>query len=42
MKENSIIICEHSSDEVLPDKIEGFKKIRTKKYGKISVSFFES
>lgn len=40
MKKNSIVICEHSSCEVLPDKIEGLKKTRTKKYGKISVSFF--
>ncbi len=40
MKNEGIIICEHSLDDVLPETVEHFKKSKSYKYGKIMLTFY--
>lgn len=40
LKQNALIIVEHSIDETLPDNLPGFLKIDRRKYGKTLVTFF--
>ena len=39
--DDGIIVAEHGIDEVLPDNIGSFVKIKTKKYSKVGVSLYE-
>lgn len=41
LEEDGIIVAEHSSAETLPDEMPGASLIKTKRYGKISVSIYE-
>ncbi|MDD6920283.1 MAG: 16S rRNA (guanine(966)-N(2))-methyltransferase RsmD [Eubacteriales bacterium] len=41
MSENGIIVVEHSNHTVLPEEIGRFSKYKSKKYGKIALSFYE-
>lgn len=41
MKNSGIIICEHPSDETLPEVLGEFKTYRTYKYGKICISIYK-
>lgn len=41
MAEDSTIICEHSSEETLPEETFGFIKTKERKYGKISISILK-
>jgi len=38
--EDCIILCEHSSKEILPDLIGNFALLKTRKYGSIQVSLY--
>ena len=42
LNEEGIIAAEHSSDDVLPDVLAGFIKIKEKKYGKTGVTVYEN
>ena len=40
LSEEGIIVAEHGERESLPEELEGFRKIKEKKYGSIVVSIF--
>lgn len=40
MKENGVIICEHEATLTLPEEINGFTAVKTKKHGKIGVTIY--
>ncbi|RLQ95853.1 16S rRNA (guanine(966)-N(2))-methyltransferase RsmD [Falsibacillus albus] len=40
LNENGYIVCEHSSDIILPREIDGLKMIRNETYGLIGVSIY--
>jgi len=40
LNENGVIVAEHGTNEVLPDVIAGFNKIRERRYGTILVSLY--
>lgn len=40
MSENSIVVCEHENELVLDESYGRLKKAKTKRYGKISISYF--
>lgn len=35
------IVCEHGSEDVLPDKVADFKKVRNEVYGTIAISIYQ-
>jgi 16S rRNA G966 N2-methylase RsmD len=37
---NGIIVCEHSKDVVLPDKVGHLKQVKFENYGIISISIY--
>lgn len=41
LEEDGIIVAEHSSAETLPEDMSGMVLIKSKRYGKISVSIYE-
>jgi 16S rRNA (guanine966-N2)-methyltransferase len=41
LDKHGYIVCEHSSDIVLPDNIEGFIKTRSEVYGIIAISIYQ-
>ena len=41
LEEDGIIVAEHSSAETLPEEMSGMVLIKSKRYGKISVSIYE-
>ncbi len=41
LKENGIIICEHSSKEDLPDEYLGFTAIKKRRYGATNVTMYQ-
>ncbi len=41
MSDNSIVVCEHENELALEDSYGKLKKTKSKRYGKISVSYFE-
>lgn len=41
LEEGGIIVAEHSSAETLPEEMSGMVLIKSKRYGKISVSIYE-
>jgi 16S rRNA (guanine(966)-N(2))-methyltransferase RsmD len=41
LADDGIIVAEHSSSETLPDELSGMVLVKSKHYGKISVSIFE-
>ena len=40
LRQNGLIVAEHSKDEVLPDIISGFSKLKERKYGTIIISIY--
>lgn len=40
MSDNSIVICEHENELILKESYGRLTKTRTKRYGKISISYF--
>ncbi len=40
LSDHGIVVCEHDSHDVLPDKTESLEKIQTKSYGRICVSYY--
>lgn len=40
LTEGGLIIAEHGDKEILPDELEGYEKIKEKKYGSIVVSIY--
>jgi 16S rRNA (guanine966-N2)-methyltransferase len=38
--DDGLIVAEHDSDELLPDRIGNLTKIRNKKYGSVSISIY--
>ena len=41
MSDNSVVVCEHENELSLDESYGRLKKTKTKRYGKISVSYFE-
>lgn len=42
LNKNGIIITEYDSKEIIPESIDNFKKYRTEKYGRTSISFWNN
>lgn len=40
MSDNSVVVCEHENELILDESYGRLKKTKTKRYGKISVSYF--
>ena len=40
LNENGIIVAEHGRNEILPDAVSGFNKIKERRYGTILVSLY--
>ena len=41
LAEDGIVVAEHSYSEILPETVAGLVLIKTKRYGKISISLYE-
>ena len=41
LAEDGIVVAEHSHSEILPETVAGLVLIKTKRYGKISISLYE-
>lgn len=41
ISEDGIVVCEHNFRDMMPDKIYGFTKVKSRKYGSIAVTFYQ-
>ncbi len=39
--DDGIVVCEHSYRDELPEKISGFTRVKSRKYGSIALSFYQ-
>ena len=41
IKDDGIVVCEHSFRDKLPEKVSGFTRVKSRKYGSIGLTFYQ-